>query len=98
MKEVKTNKYYSQKYLTKELKAQQLDIGKDINERESNAINRAIIYANNLIKSRIKNNRMEENDIENKNKIIEETKAEYLNCIKIRDEYNEKMRKREQNI
>lgn len=89
MKEVITNKYYANKYLIKEIKAQQLDIGKNIHERETNVIKRALICANNLITSRIKNKRMDDDD-ESKNKIIDELTTEYLKCMRESDKCREK--------
>ena len=85
MKEVKTDPRFKLKFLIKEVKAQQKDLHKNLLERESNVINRALICANKLIVNRIKNKRMNDDDDESKNKIINEITTEYLRCMRESD-------------
>ena len=88
MKEFKTNKYYSNIYLRKELINQMKDYDKEMHERETNVINRTKISGTKLFENRVKKNLISDNEYE-KQKIIDNLTKEYLEQMSNNDKFRE---------
>ena len=89
---IKTNKYYENMYLMKEISYQQKERDLPMTERESNVKARSLMCANKLIKSKIKNKLIDSECIESKEEIINYITTKYLNEMYDNDKFIEQLK------